>query len=221
MKRFCPKCGRVTEKFYENLCEECFLSKITYVNLIPEKIILRKCKVCERFFINDKPQSMNEIVKNFLLKKFKPTNVESITHRISDKKLYLNLNIKVYDLRKSERKVCGLIVKLITCKFCWMRQTGYYQAIIQVRVSRDIFDEILEKIENKLKSLSTRDELAFISQVVRNKFLDVYLGSTSAALKISKELRSLYKARVKITKKLIGTRKGKRVYRTTVLVSIT
>jgi nonsense-mediated mRNA decay protein 3 len=220
MKKFCPKCGRQTEKFYENLCKECFLKSVSFLSLIPDKVVLRKCKFCERFLLNDKPLSLNEGIEKFLLKNLKSQNIESITYRIAENKLHLTINSKFYDLTKTEEKTCELIIKFTTCKFCWMKQSGYYQAIIQVRGEKKYFEEILRKIEAKLENLKRTDELAFISKIDRNDFLDVYVGSSSSAMKVVNWLRKFFKIKTKLTKKLVGVKSGKRVYRTTILVQI-
>jgi nonsense-mediated mRNA decay protein 3 len=220
MKKFCPKCGRPTEKFYENLCKECFLKSISFLHLLPDKIVLKKCKLCGRFFLNDRPQSVEKVIENFLLKNLKSQSIESITYRITEDKLYLTINSKFYDLTKTEEKTCELITKFITCKFCWMKQTGYHQAIIQIRGEKKYFDEILRKMEAKLENLKRTDELAFISKIDKNDFIDIYVGSSSSAMKVINWLRKFFKIKTKLTKKLIGVKSGKRVYRTTILVRI-
>lgn len=220
MKRFCPKCGKETEKFYENLCEECFLAKISFLSQIPDRIILKECKFCERFFLNDKPQPLNQAIEKFLLRNLESENIESITYRITENKLYLTINAKIYGLRKTEEKVCELIKKFITCKFCRMKQTGYHQVIIQVRGNKEFFGEILRKIESGLEKLRKTDELAFISKIDRNDILDIYIGSTSAATKVVNWVRKFFKIKTKLTKKLAGIKSGKRIYKTTILVQI-
>lgn len=220
MKKFCPKCGKQTEKFYENLCKECFLGSVSFLPLIPDKVVLRKCKFCERFLSNDKPLSLNEWIEKFLLKNLKSQNIENITYRIAENKLHLTINSKFYDLNKTEEKACELATKFVTCKFCWMKQSGYHQAIIQIRGEKKCFDEFIRKLESKLNELKEADELAFISKIERNDFIDAYVGSSSSALKAVNWLRKSFKIRTKITKKLIGIKSGKRVYRTTILVQL-
>ncbi|MEM7826451.1 MAG: NMD3-related protein, partial [Candidatus Aenigmatarchaeota archaeon] len=114
-EKFCPKCGKRTEKFYENLCAECFLSSFSISKLLPEKIVVRRCKSCEKFFLKNFFGSKEEVIENFL-KKFLEKHVDSISYRIFENHIELNLKKKFYDLEKSEEKTIQLIEKRILCK---------------------------------------------------------------------------------------------------------
>ncbi|MEM5772711.1 MAG: NMD3-related protein, partial [Candidatus Aenigmatarchaeota archaeon] len=77
------------------------------------------------------------------------------------------------------------------------------------------------EIENQINYLSQYDKLSFISKFEETKNgFDVFVGSKNSANQIARILKAKYKAKLKITKKLAGRIKGKKVYRDTILISI-
>lgn len=222
MKKFCPKCGKSIEKLYGNLCKDCFLSKISFSKKLPDKIILRRCRSCEKIFAGKKnATSIENAIDLILSDLLKQPEVHAANYRVAGSKIHISLTLKVNDLQKTEEKVSNLIIKSISCGYCHMKSTGYYQSILQLRAPKDLLNEILEEIENQIEFLSQYDNLAFISKIERKPdWLDVYIGSKRAATQISKYLKNKFKASIKISRKLRGYISGKRVYRDTMLITI-
>jgi nonsense-mediated mRNA decay protein 3 len=220
-EKFCPKCGNKTEKFYDGLCENCFLSKISISKNLPDKIFIKQCKLCGKFFLNKNSGSIENLIEDFLKDFLKKDELNSISYRIYENKLFLTLRIKINDLEKTEEKEIDLVFKKIICQACSMKESGYFQAVIQVRAPRNFLVEIKKEIENQIDYLSQYDNLAFISrfQELKNGF-DIFLGSKALAREIARILKLKYKAKTKITRKIAGKLKGKKVYRDTILISI-
>jgi nonsense-mediated mRNA decay protein 3 len=220
-EKFCPKCGKKTEKFYDGLCEACFLSKISISKILPDKILIRECKLCGKFLLNKHSGSIENLVETFLQDFLKKGELTSISYRIVENKLFLTLKLKINDLEKTEEKEVDLIFKKIICQTCAMRNSGYFQAIIQVRAPENLLFEIKKEIEDQINYLSQYDDLAFISnfQELKNGF-DVFVGSKASARQVARILKQKHKAKVKITRKIAGKLKGRKVYRDTILISV-
>ncbi|MDI6798732.1 MAG: NMD3-related protein [Candidatus Aenigmarchaeota archaeon] len=220
-RKFCPKCGKTAEKFYENLCKDCFLSKISFSKLIPDRIVIKRCKSCNRTFSDNRAASVENALESILSNLLIQPEIKKAIYRIEDKKVHINLNLKIADLEKTEEKISNLIIKKITCRACSMRSIGYYQSILQVRAPENLLGKISKEIEERINILSQYDNLAFISRYeeVANGF-DVYIGSKRSALEIAKNLKNKLKANIKISRKLSGSIRGKKVYKDTILVSI-
>jgi nonsense-mediated mRNA decay protein 3 len=220
-EKFCPKCGKKTENFYEGLCEACFLSKFSISKKLPDKIFITQCKLCGKFFLNKHSGSIENIIEAFLQDFLKEGELTSISYRIAENKIFLTLSLKINDLEKTEEKEVEVIIKKIICQACAMKESGYFQATIQVRAPENLLFEIKKEIEDQTDYLRQYDSLAFISsfQEVKNGF-DVFIGSKASARQIARVLKLKYKAKIKITRKLAGKLKGKKVYRDTILISI-
>ncbi|MEM5878961.1 MAG: NMD3-related protein [Candidatus Aenigmatarchaeota archaeon] len=220
-EKFCPKCGKKTEKLYDGFCEECFLSKFSFSDKLPRSLEIKECRSCGRFFFKNYSSSIENLIESFLQDFLKEEELASISYRISDDKIYLTLNIKINDLEKTEEKTINLRIKKITCQACSMKDSGYFQAILQVRAPKNLLEEIKEEIESQINYLNQYDSLAFISNFneTKNGF-DVTIGSKNSANQIARILKAKYKAKIQITRKIAGRIKGKKIYRDTILISI-
>jgi NMD protein affecting ribosome stability and mRNA decay len=221
-KKFCPKCGKETEKFYNKVCKDCFLSRLSFIGKIPDRLIIKSCKSCGRFFIDDKPvDSPEEALDLILSELLKQKEVKNVDYEIKDDKAVVSINLKIDDAEKTEEKTLNLTSKNILCKSCHMKSSGYFRALLQVRAPEKLLSSLQKEVEDQVEFLNRFDKLAFISnlQPVKNGF-DVYIGSKAAVAQIAKNLKNKYKANIKVSRKLSGSISGKKVYRDTVLVAI-
>lgn len=221
-RKFCPKCGKETEDLYEGLCKDCSISKFSISTQLPDKILIKECKICGKFFTGKSTAtSADNAVELFLEGILKQKEIDSVTYRVSGGKVFLTLRLKKDNFDKTEEKELNLMVKKIICQICSMMESGYFQTIIQVRAPENILPEIKEEIYEQISHLNKFDRLAFISkyQEAKNGF-DVFIGSKSSANRIANALKAKYRAKIKITKKLSGSIKGKKVYQDTILVSV-
>ncbi|MCS7105924.1 MAG: 60S ribosomal export protein NMD3 [Candidatus Aenigmarchaeota archaeon] len=220
--KFCPKCGEETEKFYENLCKDCFLEKISFLDKIPEEIVIRKCKSCEKFFYDEKSfKNLEEAVGEMLARILEENKIQSINYRIFENKVNITLTFRVEDLEKTEEKKSSLILKSITCNSCSLKNLGYYQAVLQVRAPENLLEKISQDVENFVEFFRNYDALSFISKFEKQKKgFDVFIGSKKVAHQIAQNLKRKYKPKIKISRKFAGRIKGKKVYRDTILISL-
>ncbi len=221
-KKFCPKCGKETEKFYENLCKDCFLEKFSSLEKIPKNFLFKKCKFCGKIFYKKVgKESLESLVETILSKILEKEKIDSINYRIFNDKLKMEVETKIEDLKKVEELTSNLIIKQFVCNVCNLKEKGYYQAIIQLRCKNEILQKIEEDIKKEVETLNKFDALAFISKIEKEKNgLNFYIGSKKSAMEIGKILKRKYKAELKISRRLVGFEKGKRVYRDTILIKI-
>ncbi len=220
-KKFCPKCGRETDKFYDNLCKNCFLEKISISKKLPDKIVARICKSCNKIHIESySDYEIENAFEKFLAKTLKKENVKIIKYDIIGNKAIVNLESEIKGLKKSEEKQISLILKKFLCKFCNLKGGKYFRAILQIRADKEKVEKTLTEIENLIKKINREDNFAFISALDRREEgIDIYLGSKSAADRMARYLKDKYNVKVKISRTLFAVKTGKKVYRDTLLVS--
>ena len=221
-KKFCPKCGKETEEFHNGLCDKCYLPKLSVVKELPEEINVKECRSCGKFFVNNiSSDSIESSIESFLEDLLRQREIISASYRVSGSRIFLTLKLKKDGFEKTEERVINLIIKKIVCQSCAMKESGYFQAIIQVRAPAPLLSEIRNEIENQINYLNQYDKLAFISnfQETKNGF-DISIGSKNSANQIAKILATKYRAKIKISRKLSGSIKGKKVYRDTILARV-
>ena len=221
-KKFCPRCGKETEEFIDHVCRDCFLKKFSILKKIPDKIAIKHCGSCEKFYVEDQSAYTSEKVLELFLGKFlKFKEIIDASYRVHVGKLHLTLKIHSDGADKTEGKEIALVEKKIICESCGMKFSGYFNSIIQLRCPEEKLGKIIEEIHQMVKSLNKSDRLSFISneEETVNGF-DFYIGSKAAANKTANELKKRYRAKIKISRKLSGSKGGKSIYRDTLLVSI-
>src|SRR3972149_9446515 len=101
LQKFCPKCGKTTENLYDNLCKDCFLQKINLKDL-PEKITVRQCKICGKFFGNERGElSLENAINQILSRVLRENVIQSATSRIIKNKVYRGRIVESGGLKKT------------------------------------------------------------------------------------------------------------------------
>ena len=220
--KFCPKCGKETEDLHEGLCSDCFKGGMKVPEAIPDKIKINTCKSCGKIFINEKGYDNDEsAIEDMLQKVLGKKNVESATYRLSGDTIFITMNVEKDGVNKEMEKNVPVVHKTMTCKFCAMRGSNYYNATIQVRVPKGMQETILKEIDKVMIDRNKHDNYAFVSKVVKKKEgIDILVGSKSAVSHVVKYLKSKYKIKTKTSHTLFGPVQGKKIYRDTVLVSM-
>jgi len=176
----CPRCGRNVDKLYDNLCLDCYIDTLDI-----QKIHIRRCKVCGRYFVSNKSFDNREEAVEFYIKKF----------------LYKKLGeiVKVLPGDKIE-----VVEKEFVCNECRKFVSRKIEAILQLRGEN--VEEIVEKYD-------------LIGKPVRGGF-DINFSLKRYAYELINKLRKKYNLSMKVSRKLMGLREGKKVYRDTILVRI-
>jgi len=176
----CPRCGRNVDKLYDNLCLDCYIDRLEV-----QKIHIRRCKVCMRYFVSSKSYDDREEAIEFYIRKFLSKKLGEI--------------VKVLPASKIE-----VVEKEFTCNDCRKFVSRKIEAILQLRGEN--VDEIVEKY-------------GLIGKPVRGG-LDVNFSLKRYAYELINKLRKKYNLSMKVSRKLMGLREGKKVYRDTILVRI-
>jgi len=221
-KKFCPKCGRTVEKLYSGLCADDFLKKISFEKLVPQKIVVKQCKICGRFYVDKYSAATLEGAVDLLLQKvLKEKIIHSASYRIEGNKIHITLTIAYEDIQKEEEFTRELVVKHIVCESCNMKNSGYFNSILQIRVPEKILQIIIDDILNQIDLMHNYNEMAFIGKFEKKKEgIDFYIGSKDVANQVAKTLKIKYGAEIKKSSKQSGYLSGKKIYRDTILVRI-
>ncbi len=222
--KFCPRCGKNTEEFFDSLCRDCFLQGKSAIRELPESIAIRKCRVCGKYSVEDKQMnSSNELLEDELARILNKPNIIGVSFRVDSKRnrLFLTVRSEFDGAEKEETAEMNVFSRSIICKYCTMRKTGYFQTILQIRLPKDLMDPVLDEVTKQLSFMSQLDPQAFVSRVQKAKDgVDLYIGSKKAANDIVKLLKRELGVKTKFSKKLAGKLKGKDVYRDTILVTV-
>jgi len=197
---FCPRCGKKSD----GLCTDC------YLELHPVKVNEFKVTACScgRYLHKGNWVRMEGMIddsvrRNLLIPDEITLQGVEIRHDINEGRVNLEIKIvgeykkEVIEMKlKSEAK----IVKE-QCIVCSRQASGYYEAILQVRVENH--EGVLDNINPDL-----------ITKVERVRGgTDIYLTSFRYAKQLGREFMNKGFS-VKETRKQAGMRKGKSIYRT-------
>ncbi len=197
----CPKCGKSSKevKFLESFCIECYPFNLK----LPDSVKIDVCKRCGRMRVKGEwvrydRKAIEEHVAGKAKGEFGEVRYDSRTHEMI-------FTVKKGDESAEIRKPFNYEEVVIICPDCSRISGGYFEAIIQLRGN----EKKVAKYSKMLVKMLTRDTFITKSEE-RHGGVDLFVGRTKSVLAVMAELR----LRTKITRKLMGTREGKRYYRT-------
>ncbi len=195
---FCIKCGK--EAVAGNFCKKCFLDSNRLFAI--RDFTTRVCQNCGK--LEEGP--IEEQIKKKIETKNRITYVD-IKSRQSGNRINADVACEGFihplkSLVKENHKIL-ITLKKTKCTQCVELSGGYYEAVLQVR------GEQQERIMRKLEKMVDNEN---ISRVIKLKEgYDVRLIKKSSAPKIARFLREYFT--IKESYKLVGEKKGKRLYR--------
>lgn len=210
MEKFlvCAKCGAKSthKQFIENFCVDCFPFNLA----VPaRRIAVIRCRRCGKMKLAGKWLDYNvHAIEDYVASKCRGE---------FDKVMYdLESGMVIFHVRRG-----GSFVKVekpyavefhdTTCKLCNKKTGGYYQAIIQLRGN----PKRIPKYEKILQRLISQK--SFISRSEKKKEgTDLYVGDSKVAFQVLQML----KLHFGVSRKLAGLERGKRIYRTTLVVRL-
>ena len=201
----CPKCGRGDDEvgFIEAFCADCYPVKLK----IPRSVELLQCTRCLRIQLRGEwTQHSDRKVAAFVLSKCKG-DFDSAEYDPAS-------GIATFIMGRSGaaiRRTIPFELRKTICTECSRMSGGYFEAIIQLRGPPA---KVLGYSGMLIKRLSGRTFIA--KEEEKENGLDLYVGNSKAVVEVVASLG----IKSRITKKLVGTDQGKRLYRTTFLIRL-
>ncbi len=219
MEKTCPSCGakeRASE-FVKNFCEKCFTANFP-LSVLPDTLEIARCSVCGRIkfidWIKENGRSLLEIIASKLKSNYNPVIVDvHFKGRRNAFDVSLTVNYTVEGKKIEQKEKTAIIFKQTQCFDCSRETGGYYDSIIQLRFKEETPVEI-EKLEAKLKRLEKLlvERGGRINKIETTKTgLDVFVSGITPAMQAS----NLIGDKVLHTRKLVGKKKGKDLFRHT------
>lgn len=205
-KKFCPRCGREVKKLYDGLCARCYVE--TH-EVLPKKIELKRCKVCKKYFVGNKAFERIEPAVELLLRKYLRDRFDNVYFRVSNNQVVVHID--------GAEVVSQIKLKWFVCERCKKREREV--AVIQVRGNVETVKKILNEIERLVSS--SRDKTLKIIKIkeMKNGY-DIHLSSKRSIRRIVKLIKDKYNIEVKTSRKLMGMKDSRKVYKDFILVRV-
>ncbi len=202
---FCIKCGK--DAFHGNFCEKCYVEKRELFKL--KELKIRYCDNCEKFY------TQRAMVRKDQLQDFIMQNIEA---KNTIRKMDIKINcrpdkihaiitahgtVRPSKITITDKKEITVHPRKMKCPNCIKLLGSYHEAVIQVRGQKD------EKILGKLEKVLKHEDIAGVRQ--KKEGYDVMIVSKSPAIKAAHMLRDNFS--VKESYKLVGQKKGRKLYR--------
>ncbi len=225
MNRICPSCGRTenSSEFVKNFCIDCFSQHFPLLNL-PNEVEVYRCQVCKRIkiskdWVEETQGALKEIVTNKLKSPYSPVITRFETKRRgSFLEVFLEVKFTVEGAEFKKRYSTFLKFERTQCFECSRQTGGFFDSIVQIRFHKDAMP-FFEKLPPKIKKLSRfiQDRGGRVAKVEEDENgVDVFVSGITAAMQASQALSS----KVIHTRKLIGRKNGKDLYRHTFCIRI-
>ncbi|NYT01910.1 MAG: hypothetical protein GKC10_04030 [Methanosarcinales archaeon] len=231
----CPRCGQPSD---EGLCERCLLQS-TEIMSCPPQVEITVCSVCGSVSREGHWQAedvtLEDLINEALHREVrvhadlkKPVLSVDLSSR-GDTIYVAEVTVRGLFKGIEAEDSCQVRVKILrhSCDRCSRIAGKYFEGLVQVRGS----DRIPEKAELEMaremalsmadSTFKRGDTFAFIQEIkdVRGG-VDIIVGSTTLGRQIAKALQQRFGGRLLESRKLVGCKDGRDVYRTTFLVRL-
>ncbi len=225
MELHCPSCGKTADsaEFIRNFCKDCFAAHFSLAE-IPDVIEVQRCAVCAKVRRIDEWVTENKrVLTDIITMKIKSPYPHVIAEvRLKEGRNSFDASFPIeynVDGVKIERHA-SLRLKFdqIQCIDCSREAGGYFDSVIQFRLLEEVhrkdLDAALESLEPKVKKfarqLETRGGRLHKLEKTETGF-DIHAAGITPAMQASHAVCR----KVKHTRKLVGKKKGKDLYRHT------
>ncbi|MBD3210860.1 hypothetical protein GF318_05755 [Candidatus Micrarchaeota archaeon] len=200
----CPKCGRSSDEieFIEAFCVDCYPAKVK----CPRKLEIEQCRKCGKIRIRGEwiPFS-RERISEYVVSKCRGEfdGAEYLT----------DMGVVRFAIqgKKHVERYVEVELKGTMCTYCSRISGGYFEGIIQLRGNPKRIEKYANMLADKL------EKRTFITKAEdKHGGLDIFVGSSKAVVELISELR----LKADITRKLVGVKHGKKLYRTTFLIRL-
>jgi len=222
--KFCPKCGKPTDEFFDALCEDCFREGVRLLEPEHLEISLSVCAHCGGYFKGKERTTIEVVVEDSVRKEVRKKFgfgcevritglITEFEERARKARVFLTANAKINGLEIEERAEVAVRLKRETCERCSRIAGGYYAGVVQIRAEERIptDDELAVAEEIAYMSL---DEEDFVSKVqILKEGLDIYVSSMECGRRISRGIVKKLGGGFAESRKLYGRKDGREVYR--------
>ncbi len=219
LRRFCVLCGRDTEHAREGLCDECYNLRFPKIKIKSGEIDTNVCE-CGRIEINGKWkffENDDKLVETFLKKNI--TVREDVIFHVTYNLTESGMNVKL--IEDESMKTLGsfsMNFKRKKCPVCASLLGGYYEAILQIRGSKNFVSRMIQLVYSVMEK-EEKNERAFITEMKETaRGVDLKLGSKRLASQIVGLAKRYKDVEIKYSKKLKTRKKGRDVFRYTFLI---
>lgn len=229
---FCPKCGKDTDVFYENICKECFTGNRTLIEC-PDVLYSRICPTCGSVFKRgkwsareDEEKTIQECVNDSLKSDREAHNLKlKLTPKQLDYSRYrvhIEASAEIKGAHMESAFETEVRISWETCDTCSRIAGGYYEGIVQIRADKRLptGDELKKCIEIAediaRRSREKGDRLAFIAQTLEiDEGIDFYVGLIKLGKQICRAIIDVFGGKFSESPKLVGQKNGVDLYRIT------
>jgi len=223
--KFCPKCGKQTDEFFDSLCEDCFKRGIKLIE--PAGISLSVCKTCGCYFKGKERTSIEAVVADTVRKEIRKkygcsseVAIKEVKTRDNSASVVIIAKAALKGVQLTESGEVAVTLKRESCERCSRIAGGYYAGIVQIRAADRIptDEELAIAAEIAYCSLSEPD---FISkEILLKEGLDIYVSSMECGRRVSNAIVRQFGGSFSESQKLYGRKDGRNVYRVSFSVRI-
>lgn len=235
---FCLLCNS-EEKLYEGLCKSCYLKDFEAVK-VPEYTTFTACSHCGSTLKHEKWVQTgyydDEIINDAIQKdidineKLEDVFIETeiINNRGTVYECILHVYGNIIGERIEEQYRIDVKVEMGVCPNCSKFNSGYYEAVIQLRadgrkLEEDEIQASDEFMSNEIQRLCQTNKLAYVAErVVLKEGIDYQIGSYNAAHKIALNMQKQFGGVITESRKIVGRDKSrsKDLYRSWISVRL-
>lgn len=223
LSKFCPRCGRETERLYGNekkLCPDCY-PDVNDIVEIPDVVELDICSICGRM------RKTGNWIEEYTLQEqlaarfeeFSEEDVEiELQYWEEDEKMFVRVHAFKGDM-KAEYDT-ELKINREQCKTCSKFHGGFYKVKMQLRGDADL-ERLSNRMVDKAAEVTNEGRKHFLANVEETgNGYDFYFSTEKIAGDVLNMLKTRHDPDVKRSYELIGEEDGQRVYRNVISVRI-
>lgn len=221
LSKFCPRCGRETDRLYgdkQKLCADCYPEKNDLLE-IPEVVEIEVCSVCGR--MKQRTDWLEKYtIEEQLGEKFAEFSDPDVDMELQYWEDDEGTKVRVHASKDDIQDHYDTRVKFDQqqCPSCSRFEGGFYKVKIQLRGEQDL-KPVSNQIIDMAAELTNENRKDFLSNIEKTDHgYNIYLSTEAMAKKILDMLRSRYGPEIKRSYELIGEQDGQEVYRNVISV---
>jgi len=232
----CVECGAEVDELFEGMCTDCYVDKKVTVD-IDDPIQIEFCSKCSSIKKGDKWLERPDLETIMLDRIEDSLTISSQVDKFSfqvelnegdPKNIQADLIVGLTTKGKKKEKYLStnIVLKKGQCKNCSKREGDYYEAILQVRPTKQEMTkeqkfEVTNMVHERVEVERGDEKKVFITlEKEIHGGLDFYLSDKRVARNLSYDVADMFGGDVKTSSELAGREDGQNVYRMTYSVRL-